>query len=110
MDWEGVLETVGGNRNRLRELVDVARQEVPDLLSQLNDAITAQDARTIQRIACTIKGDANILLAAEMAQVAAAIQESAQRNDLNSASRPMSRLRELVDQFVHECGEFLAKQ
>jgi len=110
IDWQAALESLGGDRNLLHDVVDTARREMPDLLRQLDDAITAQDASVIQRLAHTIKGEACTVGAGMTEKAAAAIEESAANIDLESASRQMSRLREAIDQMVRACVDFLAKQ
>ena len=75
-------------------LCGVGSQETPALLRQLEDAIAAQDASAVQSLAHTIKGAARSLAAASAEDAAAGIEESAANNDLKSAGRQMSRLRE----------------
>jgi CheY-like chemotaxis protein/HPt (histidine-containing phosphotransfer) domain-containing protein len=110
VDWDGALETVGGDQNLLREIVDAARQEIPDLFRRLDAAIAAKDGKTTQRLAHTIGGGARTLAAAATKQAAAAIEESAASNDLASAGRQMSRLGEAINQLVRDCGDFLRNQ
>jgi CheY-like chemotaxis protein/anti-sigma regulatory factor (Ser/Thr protein kinase) len=103
IDWEAAIEAVGGNRNLLREIVVTSQQEMPDLLRQLDDAIAAQDTRTALRLAHTIRGAAGILAVATTLKAAAAIEEAARNNGLESVSRQMSCLREAINQLVREC-------
>lgn len=74
----------------------------PGLLRQLDDAIQAQDADAARRLAHAMKDAARQLAAVGAEQAAADIEESAARNDLESASQQMLRLREAIDQLVRE--------
>ena len=91
-------------------LSDVRNDKTPSLLRQLEDAITAKDVNAIQRLAHAIKGAARNLAAVDAEDAAARIEESVANNDLDSANQQMSRLREAVNQLLHDCEPFLPGQ
>ncbi|MBX3437977.1 MAG: response regulator, partial [Planctomycetaceae bacterium] len=57
VDWNSALQVVQGDRELLTEVVGAVLEEVPRLLRELEQAIDAGDARSIQRLAHTIKGN-----------------------------------------------------
>ena len=107
VDWQAALKSMGGDRELLCVVVDTARREVADLAGQLDAALADQDANTAHRLAHTIKGASRAVMATRTEKVAAAMEESAANNDLESVARQMPLLRETIDQFVRECEEFL---
>jgi CheY-like chemotaxis protein len=109
LDWDAALQTVGGDRELLHSVVNTVRQEMPVLLRQLDEAIAARDAKTTQHVAHTIKGECRTLSAGRTEKAAAAIEASAARNDLESASRHMPRLLEAIDQLDRECASIEAQ-
>ena len=110
VDWEAALETVGGDRALLRDVVNLTRQEIPKLRRALEAAIQANDAKTTQRVAHTIKGEASAIAAGMTQKAAAAIEESAANDDLALASEQLPRLGEAIDHLIRECGDSLANE
>ena len=110
VDWDIPLQTADGNRELVLEIVEVARQEIPILLSQLDEAITARDAKTAQRMAHTIKGEASVLGAARVEKGAASIEEAAENHDLDLARQYMPQFRQAVDEALEECQHFVRNE
>ena len=109
IDWDVALDTVDHDRDLLRDLVGTTSQELPALLSRLEEALTQQDAKTTERIAHTIKGEACTIAAVRTQRVAAVIEESAAHNDLEAARQQMPGLRQEIDELVRRCAEFFEK-
>ena len=97
---------LGGDRDLLRNVVDTMLVEMPALQRQLEDAIKEQDVARTQRVAHTIKGEASAIAALRTERAAAAIEEFAANNDLESATRQMPRLGEAINELVQHCGSF----
>lgn len=107
VDWDAALKNVGGHADLLRDVLDAAMQELPQLVTQLEDAIAADDAPVAQRLAHTIKGEARAL-AANMTQSAAqVIEEAGAGNDLATASEKMPDLRDAVDRLFVEWNAYV---
>jgi PAS domain S-box-containing protein len=103
LDWQAALRTVDNDRELLRKMVETARQEIPELLRRLGEAIAARDATKTQRVAHTIQVESQALAAVGAAKAAAVIEQSAAHNDLEAAGRRLPCLRGAIDQLVREC-------
>src|SRR5690606_25902734 len=57
INWTMALGVVQDDRDLLREVVEAVLEETPQLLAALPPAITSKDAKTVQRLAHTIKGN-----------------------------------------------------
>ena len=108
VDWDVALATVGGDRDLLRDVVNLTLQEMPSLRRQLEEAIQARDVKTTQRLAHTIKGEASAVAARQTQKAAAAIEESAADNDLQRVSEQLPQLGEAITQLVRHCQDSLA--
>ncbi|MEQ9408253.1 MAG: response regulator [Fuerstiella sp.] len=100
INWKIALENVDGDRELLRQLVQVAIQENQELLPRLAEAVEAQDARTAERFAHTIKGSSQAIGAMEAQQAAAVIEDSASRDDFPGVRRQLPQLRQAIDNLV----------
>ena len=109
IDWEGALETTGGDSDLLKIIVDAALEEIPGLYSQLEESITGGDAKTSQRLAHTIKGSARALSAVKTEKAGTAIEEAAENGDLAAAKLGMRHLQETIQELICECNEFKAR-
>src|SRR5262249_54077205 len=67
IDWPAAIDAVGGHVANLWSLIDVFREETPSLIEQADRAIGARDAKTLRRVAHTLKGSAALLVAEEIA-------------------------------------------
>jgi signal transduction histidine kinase/DNA-binding response OmpR family regulator len=56
VDWPGAVQHSGGDEDLLREVLSAFLPEIPDHLSNLNQAQTNQDRQALQRHAHTLKG------------------------------------------------------
>jgi two-component system sensor histidine kinase/response regulator len=56
IDWAVALQRVGGDRELLRELLEVYLDECPRWLAQLHAALAGHDEAGVRRLAHTIKG------------------------------------------------------
>jgi signal transduction histidine kinase/DNA-binding response OmpR family regulator len=100
--WDAALEIVGGDRDLLREVLDLMGQSAPDLEAKLEDALGEGDLDTARRIAHTLKGEARAVASDRTAAAAAAIEASAAEGDLATAQRLLPGLSEVLRQLILE--------
>ena len=83
VDLACALHWVGGDRALLQELVGIFVEEAPGRLADLKRATVARDAKTVERVAHSLKGSAGILGAASLRAASAELEERvlAQRVD-----------------------------
>jgi len=56
LDWGAALDRAGGNTELLKEMVALFLEQLPELLATLREAVTAEDASTLERVAHKLKG------------------------------------------------------
>ncbi len=77
VDLAVALHWVGGDRHLLFELVGIFVDEAPGRLVELQRAVAARDAATVERVAHSLKGSAGILGAACLRAASAELEERA---------------------------------
>lgn len=83
-----------GEPDLLRELIELFLTDVPARLVALREAVRADDAHSVQRIAHTLKGSCGNMGAVRMAAVCAELEEIGRSEDLQAAMEQTSRLDE----------------
>jgi len=100
VDWSAALETVQGDRELLKTVVDAVLGECPALLEQLEEAIATGNSAVVRRSAHTIKGSLRTFEATRAAETAERIEQAARVDDLEG-------IVELVTQLKAELGVVL---
>jgi two-component system, sensor histidine kinase and response regulator len=85
VDWNEALHCVNGNRKLLRDIVEAFLDEAPRLLGTLRTAIERQDAKTLQRVAHTLKGSTRYFGAARVSELALRLETMGERGDCLAA-------------------------
>ncbi len=106
VDWAAALETVEGDRDLLKIIVEQTREEMNFLMHDLEQAFHQKDADTAKRTAHTIKGSARNLAAIGTEQLAAEIETAATNGEFENTA--LDRLRNAVQQLDQECGKFIS--
>ncbi len=107
VDWDAALEAVGGDPDLLRAVVEASYEETPLLRERLAEALHQNDAETVHRLAHTIKGAASTLAAETTREIAAAIEQAAENNDLEFPASQLPALNAALDDYLQHCGKFL---
>ena len=110
VDWEAALDAAGGHCDLLLDVVGVTLDELPTLQRQLEFAIREHDAETAQRTAHTIKGATATIVATRTQLAAAAIEEFAANDNLDSAARQLPQLGDAIVELLQHCKDFVATQ
>jgi HPt (histidine-containing phosphotransfer) domain-containing protein len=107
-DQAEALERCGGDRELLRELIDLFLADVSGQMAELNAAVEAGDTEVVYRLAHTIKG-AVATFAAEPARSAALELETIGRSGkLEGAADAWRRLGPLLEQLKGALDGFRA--
>ena len=77
-----LLETIGGDREFLAELIDTYLGDSPRLFGELRDGLAAGDATTVRRAAHTLKSTSASLGANRLAATCRDIESAAGSGDL----------------------------
>ncbi|HEY7425872.1 MAG TPA: response regulator, partial [Gemmataceae bacterium] len=109
VDEEALLRRCGGNRDVVRELIQIYLEEYPALLSTIRAAIAGRDAGLLHRTAHTLKGAASNFGAAQVVAVAlrlelsgAAAQFEDAAEDCRELEIALTQLREVLSQWSPE--------
>ncbi|HVX59519.1 MAG TPA: response regulator [Pirellulales bacterium] len=92
IDWSAALDQAAGDRDLMRDLVEVFLEEKPRLLAQIRDSLEAADAAVLQRAAHTLKGCLQHLAAATAAESAAALELLGKSGRLDQAPAAFNEL------------------
>ena len=106
VNWDVAMETVSGDANLLREVVEQALIEYPQLLRQLDEALAASDVRATERAAHSLKGSVRVFAAAPVEQIAAEIEMLARGGNLEDIPPRMPKLQAAVDQLIQVLRQY----
>jgi len=73
--WETLLESTGGDRDLMRELVSAGADEIPQLLSRIQEGVRSRDAETIRRPLHTLGGSMRMFGAGMAGELVSRIEE-----------------------------------
>ena len=100
-DKDKMLENLDGDKILLEELVGLLiSEEAPQLLENLRDCVSKQDAPTLSRVAHTLKGIAGQFYAAGLQELAAQIERDAKQGKIIKSD--IDNLVEMLEQLCAE--------
>jgi two-component system sensor histidine kinase/response regulator len=79
------LQRLGGDENLLHEIIEIFLEDAPRHLAALREAITQQDAETLERTAHSLQGELGYLSASELSHGARALEEKGRTADFKAA-------------------------
>ena len=95
---EDVLARMGGDRDAVRQLVEVFRQDCTPLLADMAEAVRTGDARKLKMAAHTLKGMVAFFAADRATAAALALEQLGEAGDLTGAAAAVDVLtREVSD-------------
>jgi two-component system sensor histidine kinase/response regulator len=87
VDFEQMLERLGGDKDLLHEVVEIFIDQAPKHLDTLRCALTQGDAEGVEKTAHNMKGELGYLGISELSQQARELEELGRKPDLEQASR-----------------------
>ncbi|WP_438016285.1 response regulator [Sorangium sp. So ce315] len=106
-DRTRALERTGGDADLLRELAEVFLEECPRWMADIDEAVTAGDARKLQRAAHSLKGGVDSFGARGAFEAAFALEKMARANELGSLAEAQFALRAQVERLIPELAAFV---
>jgi CheY-like chemotaxis protein/HPt (histidine-containing phosphotransfer) domain-containing protein len=107
LDRDAVLQNAGGDRELIREMVRIFRDETPAMLSDLRDCLGRGDARGLERAAHRLKGSLGVVGGVGATRVALSLEMMGREGCLDGAEaafldleREVGRLRPSLDRLV----------
>ena len=109
IDWSAALETVGGDRALLLELVDAFLQEAPRLLADLRHAAEAADAAGLRIAAHTLKASLRYLGANKLYAEALAIETAGRAGNLAGIQEIVAAFDRSLESLLTRLPEIVAR-
>jgi two-component system, sensor histidine kinase and response regulator len=107
VDWDEALRGVGGDRQLLREVVQIFLQEVTPLMDEIRAAIAGHDAAALKRGAHSLKGSILFLGAAEPADQALQLEQIGAGGELQPAAAALQLLELQIQSLGVELQDWL---
>lgn len=106
LNWAHARKTTLDDEALLLDIVSAVLQELPDLLTRLQDSIAAADCRAIYRTAHTIKGALRTFDATRPMRTCEEIEDLGKAEEPDAAAELLSGLRDDVDNVISELQRF----
>lgn len=108
VDWKTALEAVQGDRELLQDVVSAFLEEYQDLIVEIQNALEQQDAKTVRRVAHTIKGSMRCFAAHEACEVAYALECHARNGEQEAFESGWRHLVACVEEVLPQLQAFVA--
>ena len=106
VDWDDALETVGGDKELLCELIQVFVDERSNMIGEIERALETDDSAELRRSAHAIKGALNHLGANSVAKIAENLEVIGESESTEGHENWFSKLEELTKQLTIELQNF----
>jgi signal transduction histidine kinase/DNA-binding response OmpR family regulator len=104
-DMDRTLSGLGGDEKLLSEVLSIFVNGIPRHLAGLQQAIAQGDAKTVEEIAHTLRGELGYLEIAEISRQARELEEMGRNQDLRDASSLYEVLSSGIEQVVTSIGQ-----
>jgi two-component system, sensor histidine kinase and response regulator len=108
LDRDCVLESLGGDRELLRDVLGILLEELPRHMASLRDAIATGDAEAVEQVAHHIKGELGYLSLSEVSRNASNLEASGREANIALSASLYERLEAGVLELLPQCTEWLA--
>jgi two-component system, sensor histidine kinase and response regulator len=108
LDMDSVLESLGGDRELLREVLGILVEELPRHMESLRAAIANGNADAIEKQAHSIKGELGYLSLSEISRNACDLEASGRDANTMLSARLYVALEAGVLEVLPQCAEWLA--
>jgi CheY-like chemotaxis protein len=105
LDRASLLERVEGDQELLVEMVHLFRQDAPNLLAALSDALERGDMAVLERTAHSLKGAAGNLSAKAVAAAAQQLEKDAKNKNAAAARKSLPEVQRAVQQLLPALAE-----
>ncbi len=109
-DREATLHRVDGDRELLREVVDLFREACTDLLAAIDGAIQKQDSLRLRQAAHTLKGEASNFGASATVKAALRLEMMGRDDDLTDAGATYTNLENALEHLIPALFTFAAEE
>jgi PAS domain S-box-containing protein len=110
LDYQGLLENMGGNRDLANRILNIFVNKTEAILQNLEQGVTAGDAGTARRAMHAFKGNILTIHAHPLLAHLEVMQQHARDGDLDQTVAGLTRLRELLTETVEAARRKLGQQ
>jgi HPt (histidine-containing phosphotransfer) domain-containing protein len=103
-----VLESLGGDRELLRDVLGILLEELPRHMAGLRQAIASGNAEAIEQMAHSIKGELSYLSLSEVSRNASDLEASGREANIVLSASLYRKLEADVLKVLPQCAEWLA--
>jgi len=107
IEWDRAFETVGGDKQLLRELMKVFIKDQESLVNAVRIAVTTEDGKELKLRAHSIKGALNHLGAVQSAKLAEALEEMGTNGQFTDAQNTFDEFVQTLHPVSHEMNRFI---
>lgn len=108
IEWDRAFETVGGDKQLLRELMKVFIKDQESLVNAVRNAVTTEDGKELKLRAHSIKGALNHLGAVHSAKLAEALEEMGTNGQFTDAQNTFDEFVQTLRPVSHEMNKFIS--
>jgi len=108
LDMDCVLESLGGDKELLRDVLGILLEELPRHMASLRQAIASGNAVAIERLAHSIKGELGYLSLSEVSRNASDLERSGREANTALSASLYGKLEAGVLEVLPQCAEWLA--
>ena len=110
VDFNEALLMVGGDKDLLREAIELFLEESRGQLEDLDEAVKRQDGETIKCLAHGLKGALSTFGAHAARDLAYRLETMARKHDLSGAQGVLQQLKMEIQRFAHSYSETFTNQ
>jgi HPt (histidine-containing phosphotransfer) domain-containing protein len=108
LNMDNVLESLGGDRDLLRDVLGILLEELPTHMAKLRQAIASGNAEAIEHLAHSIKGELGYLSLSEVSRNASDLEASGREANIAISASLYGKLEAGVSEVLPQCAEWLA--
>ena len=108
LNMDNVLESLGGDRDLLRDVLGILLDELPRHMASLRQAIASGNAEAIEHLAHAIKGEVGYLSLSEVSQNASELEASGREANIALSASLYGSLEAGVLELLPQFTEWLA--
>jgi two-component system, sensor histidine kinase and response regulator len=105
VDRTSLLERVEGDQELLAEMIHLFREDVPQLLDAMRNALQQGDMKSLERSAHSMKGAAGNLSAYVVVDAALRLEQDAKNRDAESSRASLATLQGAIDRLLPALAE-----
>lgn len=109
IDFTELLTRVENDRELIRDLLLIFKEEFPGYHEDLRDAVQALDAKRVASAAHTIKGMLSNLAAREVAGAAARLEQLGRRGETSEFAESLAAFERLAKELLRQVDSYMAE-